>query len=428
MGANGAGKSTLVADRLRPDRGRRRHDGRWPASRIAPRRVARRSAPGVQIVLQEPTLIPTLSVAENLFLADLPRRSGLVAPRPCTRGDAGAAGRRPGGPRPATAGRRARRRPAAARRDRRGAGAPCRVLILDEPTAALTDAEIERLFAHLRRLARGGHGDPLHQPSAGGDPPALPIASRVLRDGRLVGDARRRPTRRSSEAVRADGRATRRAGRGRARGRGRPVRSHCGSSTCRAAACRATSASRSAAARSSAWPVWSARGGPRRCAPSSAPIGRRRAHQPGRWPAARDPRARATPCGPASAWCPRIARRRACCLPQSVRTNMTLATLPAFARLGVDRPAVAKRGRRRGDPQPVRGPQRVGRAARRRAERRQPAEGVLGRWLLRDPDVLLIDEPTRGIDVGAKLAVHAALRDLAARGKALVVVSSELRS
>jgi ribose transport system ATP-binding protein len=40
--------------------------------------------------------------------------------------------------------------------------------------------------------------------------------------------------------------------------------------------------------------------------------------------------------------------------------------------------------------------------------------------------VLLIDEPTRGIDVGAKRAVHAALRDLAARGKALVVVSSEL--
>ena len=53
-------------------------------------------------------------------------------------------------------------------------------------------------------------------------------------------------------------------------------------------------------------------------------------------------------------------------------------------------------------------------------------KALIGRWLLRDADVLLIDEPTRGIDVGAKRAVHAALRDLAARGKALVVVSSEL--
>ncbi len=51
---------------------------------------------------------------------------------------------------------------------------------------------------------------------------------------------------------------------------------------------------------------------------------------------------------------------------------------------------------------------------------------MIGRWLLRDADVLLVDEPTRGIDVGAKQAVHDALRDLADRGKALVVVSSEL--
>ena len=40
--------------------------------------------------------------------------------------------------------------------------------------------------------------------------------------------------------------------------------------------------------------------------------------------------------------------------------------------------------------------------------------------------MLLVDEPTRGIDVGAKRAVHAALRELASRGRALVVVSSEL--
>jgi ribose transport system ATP-binding protein len=51
---------------------------------------------------------------------------------------------------------------------------------------------------------------------------------------------------------------------------------------------------------------------------------------------------------------------------------------------------------------------------------------VLARWLLRDCAVLLVDEPTRGIDIGAKQAIHEQLRELAARGTALVVVSSEL--
>ena len=51
---------------------------------------------------------------------------------------------------------------------------------------------------------------------------------------------------------------------------------------------------------------------------------------------------------------------------------------------------------------------------------------VLARWLLRECAVLLVDEPTRGIDAAATLAIHAALRALAARGTALVIVSSEL--
>jgi ribose transport system ATP-binding protein len=51
---------------------------------------------------------------------------------------------------------------------------------------------------------------------------------------------------------------------------------------------------------------------------------------------------------------------------------------------------------------------------------------VMARWLLRDCDVLLLDEPTRGIDIGAKRAIHHLLADLAAHDKALVVVSSEL--
>jgi ribose transport system ATP-binding protein len=51
---------------------------------------------------------------------------------------------------------------------------------------------------------------------------------------------------------------------------------------------------------------------------------------------------------------------------------------------------------------------------------------VLAKWLQRDPDVLVCDEPTRGIDVGARAEIHRLLLELAAAGKAILVVSSEL--
>ena len=51
---------------------------------------------------------------------------------------------------------------------------------------------------------------------------------------------------------------------------------------------------------------------------------------------------------------------------------------------------------------------------------------VLARWLARDPKVLIVDEPTRGVDVGAKAEVHQILVQLAARGIAVMMISSEL--
>ena len=51
---------------------------------------------------------------------------------------------------------------------------------------------------------------------------------------------------------------------------------------------------------------------------------------------------------------------------------------------------------------------------------------ILARWLARDPKVLIVDEPTRGVDVGAKAEVHQILVALAARGIAVMVISSEL--
>lgn len=51
---------------------------------------------------------------------------------------------------------------------------------------------------------------------------------------------------------------------------------------------------------------------------------------------------------------------------------------------------------------------------------------VIAKWLLRDCDILIFDEPTRGIDIGAKAEIYKLLQGLAAQGKAIIVISSEL--
>ncbi|WP_434175946.1 sugar ABC transporter ATP-binding protein [Brachybacterium conglomeratum] len=51
---------------------------------------------------------------------------------------------------------------------------------------------------------------------------------------------------------------------------------------------------------------------------------------------------------------------------------------------------------------------------------------IIGRWLERDSDILIVDEPTRGIDVGAKEEIYAILEELAEAGKSIIVISSEI--
>jgi ribose transport system ATP-binding protein len=51
---------------------------------------------------------------------------------------------------------------------------------------------------------------------------------------------------------------------------------------------------------------------------------------------------------------------------------------------------------------------------------------VINKWLVRNCDILIFDEPTRGIDVGAKEEIYRLLRNLAEEGKSIIMISSEL--
>lgn len=51
---------------------------------------------------------------------------------------------------------------------------------------------------------------------------------------------------------------------------------------------------------------------------------------------------------------------------------------------------------------------------------------LIARWLANDPDVLILDEPTRGIDVGAKYEIYCIIAELARQGKSIIMISSEM--
>ncbi|MCM5371909.1 ATP-binding cassette domain-containing protein, partial [Escherichia coli] len=51
---------------------------------------------------------------------------------------------------------------------------------------------------------------------------------------------------------------------------------------------------------------------------------------------------------------------------------------------------------------------------------------IIGRWLLTQPEILMLDEPTRGIDVGAKFEIYQLIAELAKKGKGIIIISSEM--
>ena len=122
---------------------------------------------------------------------------------------------------------------------------------------------------------------------------------------------------------------------------------------------------------------------------------------------------------------PEDRKRQGLVLGLNCRENTTLAALPLLTRLGfvrssAERVVAAKYAQRLR----VKTPSLEAITASLSGGNQQKI--ALAKWLARDCDVLLIDEPTRGVDVGAKAEIYQLLDELACEGKALLVVSSEL--
>ena len=112
-------------------------------------------------------------------------------------------------------------------------------------------------------------------------------------------------------------------------------------------------------------------------------------------------------------------------LDEAVYRNITVSSMSRFARLGfLDRGEERRRAAELTASLDVR-PDGVTRAVRTLSGGNQQ-KVVLARWLMRDCRVLLLDEPTRGVDVGARSEIYQLIRSLADRGVAVVVVSSEI--
>ncbi|WP_274425023.1 multiple monosaccharide ABC transporter ATP-binding protein [Chelativorans sp. YIM 93263] len=112
-------------------------------------------------------------------------------------------------------------------------------------------------------------------------------------------------------------------------------------------------------------------------------------------------------------------------LEENILRNITLANLPAVSHNGVlneaeERQAAERYRKALG----VRTPSVFQKVVNLSGGNQQKV--VLGKWLFTEPDVLILDEPTRGIDVGAKFEIYNIIAELAGQGKGVVMISSEM--
>ncbi|KWH14462.1 sugar ABC transporter ATP-binding protein [Burkholderia multivorans] len=422
-GENGAGKSTLskiIGGLVEPSAGTMQLAGEpyAPASRT------HAEALGVRMVMQELNLLPTLSVAENLFLNRLPRRFGVID-RARLRDDARVAMAQVGldaidPDTPVGALGIGHQQMVEIARNLIG---DCRVLILDEPTAMLTAREVELLFEQIDRLKARGVAIVYisHRLEE-----LARVAERVavLRDGRLVHVG-------EMAATTSDALVTLMVGREIGEHIDLGER-HIGAPRLVVSGLTRAPAVRDVSLEVRAGEIFGISGliGAGRTellrliyGADTPDAGTIAVGQPPRPVTIRSP-VDAVQLGIALITEDR--KGEGLLLSQSVTANVSLGQLDRLARAGVvdtaretalaERQIEALRIRAHGAAQPV-GELSGG----------NQQKVVIGRWLARDMGVLLFDEPTRGIDVGAKFEIYTLMGALAREGRALVVVSSELR-
>jgi ABC-type sugar transport system ATPase subunit len=414
VGENGAGKSTLVrilGGAVRPDQGRVTIGGR--ECRLASPHDA--IASGVSTIPQELHLVPALSVAENLALGDPPLRrlfgGWAVIDRARMREEAraqlGAFDFAPDPDRPVRElGFAEQQIVAIAKALRRR----CRVLILDEPTAALENREITRLFGVLRRLKDQGTGI-VYVSHRLEEIVALADRCTVLRDGRVAAVVRRGAFN-SADLVAA---MTGRAGEHRTVAAATP-----------GAVLLEDAEPRTDAVRLRAGEVVGLAG----LLGSGTTAVLRRFF--GLTPDAGAVRVKGSArrlTGPRAAIEAGIglvppSRRLGLVMNQTVADNILLPSLGRHGR--------GLRGRRAGrlvvaelmellDIRPRRPDLKVSALSGGNQQK-----VILAKWLTRRVEVLLLDEPTQGIDIAAKAQIHGLLRDFAAAGAGVLLSSSDL--
>ena len=123
--------------------------------------------------------------------------------------------------------------------------------------------------------------------------------------------------------------------------------------------------------------------------------------------------------------CPEERKSQGLILDDAVYRNISLASLDRYARYGISREGAERRAAHEAARSVDVRPDNPDRIIRTLSGGNQQ-KVVLARWLLRSCKVLLLDEPTRGVDVGARAEIYTLIRDLADAGVALVIVSSDI--
>lgn len=419
VGENGAGKSTLVrvlAGAHLPDEGEILIDG-LPAGIFRPRDAIRA---GIGFVSQEFSLVPALTASENIFLGREPGRLGFIARRDELR--------------------RARKLferigvridPAAPCRElaiaqqqvveiAKALSRRARILVLDEPTAALTPQEVDRLFAVVRDLRRQGIG--IIAISHRLDE-VFSIADRVmvLRDGlhvatRPVGNVTREGLIELMVGRPLDQEFPKRpAPLGEVLLSVRELRRGLGvrgvSFDLRRGEILALTGLVGAGRTETARAIFGAD------IPDAGTVALR-----GKAVSIRSPRD--------------AIQRGICLLTEdrklqglvlglSVRENFSLPSLRDLSRFGFLRArAESVAFRKLADRLRIRVPSPESPARNLSGGNQQKL--VLAKWLQRNAEVVIFDEPTRGIDVGAKVDIYLLMNELAAAGKGILMISSEL--